>query len=108
MSSNKVGVAELYVRPIGAIGASQGFVVEPSRDLTPLQAQQVAWQPDLILQWAHMVAAEERSRLGVDVEVHADVWVSVNGAAPKQLVDPGVDLAKEHWTPLRFSWVLPP
>ena len=86
---------------------SDAFVVQPARDLSPLQAEQVTWQPDLLLQWAHIVAGLESERLGVPVEVYADVWVSVNGSRPLQLVDPTVDLAQEQWSFGRPGWVLP-
>jgi vitamin K-dependent gamma-carboxylase len=103
MAVNKVGLAELVVRP----PSGPAFVVEASRDLSPLQAEQVAWQPDLILQWAHIVARDEQQRLGTPVEVYADVWVSVNGRPPARLIDMTVDLARQRWSPLRPSWVLP-
>jgi hypothetical protein len=105
MAVNKVGLAELHVLD-PTTGREQ--IVLPARDLSPLQAQQVSWQPDLILQWAHIVAHKEQERLGVAVEVRADVWVSVNGRTPQQLVDPSVDLARQRWTWTRPSWVLPP
>jgi vitamin K-dependent gamma-carboxylase len=103
MAVNKVAVAELVVRPADG---GRAFIVRPERDLSPLQVQQVSWQPDLIMQWAHLVARIERQRLGVDVAVYADVWVSVGGRPPVQFIDPLRNLANEKWSIRRPSWVL--
>jgi hypothetical protein len=105
MATSKVGLAQLVVRP--ADGSGPAFIVRPERDLSALQVQQMSWQPDLLLQWAHLVRDIESRRLGVPVVVVADVWVSINSGPPRQFVDPAVDLAREEWTPGRPSWVLP-
>ena len=50
----------------------------PEDYLTPLQSERMAYQPDMILAAAHMIAAEYASR-GMDVEVRADAFASLNG-----------------------------
>jgi vitamin K-dependent gamma-carboxylase len=75
--------------------------VDPSVDLTPLQSRMMATQPDMILQYAHHLAA---ARPGA--RVYADVFVATNGHPSRRLVDPGVDLASEIDTPFGYRWVL--
>lgn len=74
--------------------------------LTPQQEKAMATQPDMILAFAHHLAAEARAR-GEDVAVFADVWVTLNGRPAARLVDPTTDLARERdgFTPKR--WILP-
>jgi hypothetical protein len=67
-------------------------VVEPTSRLTAFQASMMATQPDMIRQFARMLAAEARAD-GRDVEVRADVFASLNGRSSRRLVDPAVDLA---------------
>ena len=63
-------------------------------------------QPDMILQAAHLVADDFRTR-GIDVEVRADAFVAFNGRAYQRLVDPEVDLAAVARRPGPKSWLLP-
>ncbi len=81
-------------------------VVDHSDYLTRYQTKMMSTQPDMILQYAHMIFEDHRAR-GIDVEVHADAWVSLNGRRPQRLVDPHVDLALEQDTLAAKSWILP-
>jgi hypothetical protein len=64
-------------------------------------------KPDLVLQFSHHLA-EEKRREGYDnVEVRARVMVSLNGRQRQMLIDPNVDLAKEHVSLLPASWIVP-
>ena len=63
--------------------------------------------PDLLVLFAHYLA-EEKRREGYDnVEVRARVMVSLNGREPQLLIDPNVDLAKEHVSLLPARWIVP-
>ena len=53
----------------------------------------MAGQPDLILQLAHRIADDYRARGHRDVEVRADVFVSLNGRPRARMIDPEADLA---------------
>jgi hypothetical protein len=88
-------------------GRERELVVPPSRYLTPYQEREMSAQPDLVLQLAHHVAADLRSRGYEDVEVRADVVVSLNGRPPARLVDPDVDLTRVRDGVARASWILP-
>ena len=78
----------------------------PEDYLTPLQAERMAYQPDMILAAAHMIAAEY-ARRGMDVEVRADAFASLNGRRAARLVDPNADLARVKPGILPKRWVLP-
>ncbi|MCB9601363.1 MAG: HTTM domain-containing protein [Sandaracinus sp.] len=88
-------------------GRDRELVVPPSRYLTSYQEREMSTQPDLVLQLAHHVADELRARGHRDVEVRADVLVSLNGRAPSRLVDPEVDLARIEDGVAPARWILP-
>lgn len=84
------------------------------------QVSKFSRDPEMILQLAHFLADEYRTRYGREVEVRALVLTSLNGRKPQLLIDPNIDLAKEpkgfhfrHWImpqdePLReVAWSLP-
>ncbi len=73
-----------------ATGASQ--TLDPTRYLTEKQVAHMATQPHLIEQFARLVADRELAQ-GHDVEVHAEIVMSLNGRPPRALVDPAWDLA---------------
>ena len=75
--------------------------VYPSEYLTPQQVKQMSFQPDMILQFAHLLASEA----GGDAQVYADVWVSVNGRPSERLVDPDIDLAAEPYGLAERRWI---
>lgn len=74
--------------------------------LTDQQWTVMATDPELVRQSAHLLATQERRR-GLDVEVRADVFVSLNGRSATRLVDPDVDLAAEPWGIGPQPWILP-
>jgi hypothetical protein len=69
------------------------WTAEPTLVLTDWQAAQAAIRPDLLLATAHLVDQHYRAGLGHHVEVRARSYVSVNGRAPRLLIDPAIDLA---------------
>ena len=78
----------------------------PEDYLTPLQAERMAHQPDMILAAAHMIAAEY-ARRGMEVEVRADSFASLNGRRPARPIDPNADLAQVKPGVWGNGWVLP-
>ena len=64
-------------------------------------------QPDLILQLAHHIGEEYRQKGHDDVEVRVDAVASLNGRAPKAMIDPDVDLMKIDDGVARAEWILP-
>jgi len=83
------------------------WVVSPTEYLTRYQAKMMSSQPDMILQFAHLVADDFRARGVRDPEVRIDAVASLNGRRRARLVDPTVDLAHEADGLLPKHWILP-
>lgn len=81
--------------------------VEPSEFLTPLQEKQMAMQPDMILEFAHLLDRIYARKWGCDPEVRADVFVSLNGRASTRFIDPDIDLSREYDSFAPKTWILP-
>lgn len=101
--TEKVGHVEYRVTD--ADGRS--WIEYPARYLSPLQAERMTTQPDLILATAHIIRDHHAQR-GWSVTVRADAVVSVNGRASHRLIDPEVNLASEHHGIGAKSWLFPP
>lgn len=81
--------------------------VSPTRYLTWRQANEMAGQPDLVLQLAHHVAAELKEKGVRNPEVRAEAWVSLNGRRSALMIDPTVDLAVIADGVGSADWILP-
>lgn len=75
--------------------------------LTPRQAMQMSRDPDLIVQFAGLLAEDYRRRGVPDMQIRAKVLASLNGRRPQLLIDPEVDLAQERRSVLPLRWVMP-
>ena len=64
-------------------------------------------QPDLILNYAHHLAAVFEEKGLEKPRVYAEVYVTLNGEPSRLFLDSSVNLAaeKRSWQP--YSWVLP-
>ncbi|HWU88567.1 MAG TPA: HTTM domain-containing protein, partial [Kofleriaceae bacterium] len=104
MLIEKTGTVEAHVTEPAT---GRRWVVSPGAYLTPYQTRMMSSQPDMILQFAHMVAADFRERGVRDPEVRVDAVASLNGRRRARLVDPTVDLARETdgFAPKR--WITP-
>lgn len=103
MLQEKNGVVTVEARDRAT---GERFLVTPRDYLTPLQERMMATQPDMILQFAHMVRDDFRAR-GRDVAVYIDARVSLNGRPSRPMVDTSVDLAREEESLAPKKWVLP-
>jgi vitamin K-dependent gamma-carboxylase len=83
------------------------FHVNPREYLTPYQENEMASQPDLVVQLAHHVRDDFERRGRGDVEVRAESRVSLNGRRGALLVDQEVDLASVRDGVTFASWILP-
>lgn len=81
--------------------------VSPTQYLTWRQANEMAGQPDLILQLAHHIAADFQRRGVPDAEVRVEAWVSLNGRPAALMIDPDVDLATVSDGLAVADWILP-
>lgn len=86
---------------------SQRWVVPPSDYLKPYQVKQASTQPDMILQLAHHVADDFRSKGHPRVEVYVKAMTSLNGRLPQALIDPYVNLAQETLSLKPKKWIQP-
>jgi hypothetical protein len=72
------------------------WLVYPGDYLTAQQESMMATQPDMILALAHHIARDYPARGVAHPEVRAEAYASLNGRPSQLLVDPEVDLAREH------------
>lgn len=74
--------------------------------LTPVQLRMVVTQPDMILQFAHFVAAEYEANGRGPVRVFARSEVSFNGRGHATLIDPAQDLCALRDGLAAKTWLL--
>ena len=85
-------------------------VVLPEEYLTPLQAERMTTQPDMILAAARIIARDYERKGAAGAEVRADAFVAFNGREAARFIDPNADLARIEpglW-PKRFVLPGPP
>jgi vitamin K-dependent gamma-carboxylase len=104
MVMEKSGVADFLVRDPDT---GREWRVAATDHWTRYQASMMATQPDMILEAAHVIAADQRRRGVPRPEVRADVMVSLNGRPAQRLIDPTVDLAAERFALTPHRWILP-
>jgi vitamin K-dependent gamma-carboxylase len=83
------------------------WLVDPLDHLSDAAYAKMTTHPDMILQYAHYLAAQKRREGIPDIQVRARAMVSLNGRPPRPLVDPLVDLAQEPRTLAHTAWILP-
>ncbi|MGB3149449.1 MAG: HTTM domain-containing protein [Maribacter sp.] len=83
------------------------FYVDNSDFLTPFQEKQMAFQPDFILEYAHMLKGHFEKDGHRAVEVYADCHVSLNGRLSTRYIDPNIDLAQEKESFVHKDWIIP-
>jgi vitamin K-dependent gamma-carboxylase-like protein len=84
----------------------QSTRVDPADFLTPRQAPQMGYLPDLPLQFAHYLAKALPHFGDKPLQIQARISVSINGRKPVLYIDPVVDLAAEPRTIGRPRWLL--
>ncbi len=89
------------------LDTGERWVVHPEGRLPKRSEAMMRTRPDLLLQYAHHLAAEARAQGHARVAVYADVEVRLNGRRAQRLVDPSVDLATQPRTLGHASWILP-
>ena len=87
--------------------SGQTWTINPKDYMESHQLMKMVTKPDLLLLFAHHLAEEKRREGYEDVEVRARAMVSLNGRAPQLLIDPNVDLTKEHVSLLPTRWIVP-
>jgi vitamin K-dependent gamma-carboxylase len=103
MLTEKTGTLYYAVRDPATGRSWEDFPGEP---LTPQQTKQMAFQPDMILVYAHHLRDRLAAEGVTDPEIRAFAHVSLNGRRSELLVDPDVDLARVARSLGPRSWVL--
>ena len=101
---DKHGEAQFFVTDAGT---GETRVVNPAQHLTFSQLNEMSTRPDMILQFAHHLAAETRKSGATNIQVRAMVRVSLNGREAQLLVDPRGDLAAQPRSLWPVHWILP-
>jgi hypothetical protein len=104
MLMEKNGFAQFKVRDPET---GKQWEIHNAHYLTPQQEKMMSTQPDLLLQFAHILDNEFQSIGIANPIVTADVQVSLNGRRSRPFVNPNVDLSsiKDSWRPK--TWILP-
>ena len=105
MLMEKSGTCFFYVRD-GREGKK--FQVNNAIFLTPYQERMVETQPDMILQYAKILADNYRDEGMHDPQVTVESYVSLNGSGSRLFIDSSVNLVQEResWFGEK-KWILP-
>ncbi len=103
MLMEKSGNAYFTVREKGG----RAFEVNNAEYLTTFQEKMMSTQPDMILKYAHYLAAQYKKRGLQNPEVHGEVYVALNGQHSRLFIDSAVDLAAQPLSWGHYNWVLP-
>ncbi|MGC1240715.1 MAG: HTTM domain-containing protein [Chryseosolibacter sp.] len=82
-------------------------IVDNREFLTPLQEKMMSTQPDMILQYAHMLRDHYAAAGFRSPEVYVDSYVALNGRLGKPMVHERTDLSKEKESFSHKPWILP-
>jgi len=103
MLMEKAGYAQFVIKD----ATGKEIHINNGNFLTPLQEKMMSTQPDMILQYAHMLR-DYYTDLGYKKpEVYAECYVTLNGRLSKLLIDPATDLAKEEDSFAPKTYILP-
>jgi hypothetical protein len=103
MLIEKAGYAQFTVRD------SDGkFAIINNNDfLTILQEKMMSTQPDMILQYAHILRDHYKKLGFIAPQVYVDSYVALNGRSGRIMVDPSTDLAQQEESFRPKTWILP-
>jgi len=101
MLMEKAGYAQFTVKDeVGNLA-----VVNNSLFLTHLQEKMMSTQPDMLLQYAHILRDEYTKKGFRNPQVYVDSYVALNGRLGKPLLEPTIDLAKEQDSFKHKTWI---
>jgi hypothetical protein len=103
MLMEKAGHAQFIVRD----ATGREAIVENSEFLTKLQEKMMATQPDMILQYAHIIREHYKTKGFLGPKVYVDSYVTLNGRLGRPMIDPKTDLASTNDSFNHKSWILP-
>lgn len=103
MLIEKAGYAQFIIRD----ATGKVAMVDNREFLTPLQEKMMSTQPDMVLQYAHILEEHFVSKGYVSPAIHVDSYVTLNGRLGKPLIDPQTNLVNEKESLLHKTWLLP-
>jgi hypothetical protein len=104
MLMEKGGTAFFYVKDSATGKESE---VDNSIYLTHQQQKMMTTQPDMILQFAHFLAADYEKKGYVNPQVRVESFVTLNGSGSMPFINSSVDLTQEQENFASKNWVLP-
>ena len=104
MLMEKVGYTTFTVRD--SVSGKQ-FSVKNSDFLSSFQIKQMSFQPDFILEYAHLLGDHFKSQGHKNIQIFVESYVTLNGRLNQMLVDPKVDLYQEKEGFHNKTWILP-
>lgn len=87
--------------------SGKSYEVNNREFLTPIQEKMMSTQPDLILRYAHYLAARYRERGIENPGVYGEIYVALNGQRSRLFIDTTVNLATQPLSWKHYNWVLP-
>jgi hypothetical protein len=103
MLMEKAGYAQFTVKDSNG----KQLVVDNTQFLTTLQEKMMSTQPDMILQYAHLLRDHYVAEGFQNPQVYVDSYVTLNGRLGKPLIDPLTDLAIQQESFNHKYWILP-
>ena len=103
MLMEKAGTAFFYVTDTKTGNRGE---VDNSQFLTVTQEKMMATQPDLILQYAHIIKREVEARGLENPIINAEVYVTLNGSRSKLFIEPKINLAVVNDSFEHKEWIL--
>lgn len=103
MLMEKAGTAQFIVKD----SRGRYVAVDNAEFLTTLQEKMMATQPDMILQYAHILRDYYKQRGFESPQVYVDSYVALNGRIGRPFIDPHTDLANERESFKHKTWILP-
>jgi hypothetical protein len=83
------------------------IIVDNSEFLTPLQEKMMSTQPDMILQFAHVLHNHYETKGFNNPQVFVESYVTVNGRLSKPFINSLTNLAREEESFSHKPWILP-
>ena len=83
------------------------FYVDNTDFLTTFQEKQMATQPDFILQYAKYLEKHFRESGHQNIEIYVESYVTLNGRKSTPMIDPNIDLTKQHDSFKHKNWITP-
>ncbi|ANW96006.1 deoxyribonuclease HsdR [Wenyingzhuangia fucanilytica] len=104
MLMEKVGYTTFYVKD--SVSGKQ-FYVDNTDFLTSFQIKQMSFQPDFILEYAHLLGDHFKSQGHQNIQIFAKSYVALNGRLNQLFIDPKIDLYQQKEGFHNKTWILP-